>query len=80
MEEVEYGLLSSNDKDEIEKLNKFIGQSINLFSSEGLQKLSGKNTYEKITNYEEVIGYLTKRKLNKSYYIEKKETQIVFEL
>lgn len=69
METIYYDRLSGNDPSEIEKLNRFIGQSIDLFSERGLQKLSQKKTFEKIINYEDVIKYFKKKNLDKSYYI-----------
>lgn len=68
METVEYNRLADGDKNEIERLDRFIGQPIDLFSQQGLQKLSKKNTPQKITNYEEVISYLKKKGLDTSYY------------
>ncbi len=72
-ETLEYERLAQNDKQEIEKLNRFIGQPIDLFSRQGLQKLSRKSTAQKMTNYEAVIQYFKKKKLDKSRYTGKND-------
>jgi LPS sulfotransferase NodH len=69
METVEYSRLAKGDNVEIEKLNRFIGRPVDLFSQQGLQKLSRKDTSQKIINYQEVISYLSDKKLPQSYYL-----------
>jgi LPS sulfotransferase NodH len=68
MERIEYELLVKSDLDQIEKLNRVIGQPIDLFSKEGFKKMLPRKTSEKITNYNEVVGYFEKKKLGKIYY------------
>ena len=69
METVEYGRLAAGNTDELEKLNRFIGRPVDLFSKNGLQKLSRTDTAQKIINYREVISYLSAKKLPQSYYL-----------
>lgn len=68
METVTYGRLAAGNQSEIEKLNQFVGRPVDLFSQQGLQKLSRKDTSQKIINYQEVINYLSEKKLDQSYF------------
>lgn len=70
MESLEYSRLAQNNKKEIDKLNSLIGQSVNLFSEHGFQKIAPKKTSDKILNYDEVVDYFNKKKLDRSLYTE----------
>ncbi len=70
---LEYSRLVKKDSNEIEKLNRLVGQPVDLFSKDGFQKLSPKKTSDKIRNYKEVIDYFKKKKLSGAYYIEQPE-------
>lgn len=70
LETVEYSRLAAGDQNEIQTLNRFVGQPVDLFSRQGLQKLSSTSTAEKISNYPEVIRYFTRKKLDPSFFMD----------